>query len=144
LSAIATNTSRCRWVNSPIADDRAAVAGARGEGVGQPFEVEFLVAGWVRAPGVTGHLARHLEDHELVRPGREAAASAELVELVEETDERVIGRLLGEVVQLGPADRLQQAPPPRELVVGDAHEQVVELCDRLIVARVSSPQPLQP
>ena len=63
-------------------------------------------------------LARDLEDRELVGPGGEAAEAAEVVEFVENDEHRVVGGLLGEVLELGTGDRPQAAAAPSELVGG--------------------------
>ena len=77
------------------------------------------------APRVAGHLGRHLEDHELVRPGREPAVPSELIESAEDVHERVVRRLVGEIVELRPGDRLQPSAPARELVKRDSQHHLV-------------------
>ena len=56
-----------------------------------------------RGPARRGGAActRRLVERELVRPRREAALAAEAVELGEHGDERVVGGLVGEVVEVG-------------------------------------------
>jgi hypothetical protein len=120
LSAIATNTSRWRSVSSPIAADEGLellsplepVTGAERKHVRHPLEHGFLTARGLSTPGVARHLAGDLEHHELVGPGSEPAEPAELVELRQDVHERVVRSLVGEIVELGPADRSQLTAPP--------------------------------
>ena len=93
-------------------------------------------------PGVPRELARGLEDHELVGPGREAAAPPEVVELGEDVHRRVVGALLRDVVELVPARELPAAAV--QLVQRRAPQDVVELRDGVLVARVGGTQLLDP
>jgi hypothetical protein len=61
---------------------------------------------------VPGNLARDLEHDELVGPGGEAAETLELLEPGEDVQQRVVGGLLGEVIELRPPDRAQLTAPP--------------------------------
>jgi hypothetical protein len=61
---------------------------------------------------VPGDLARDLEHDELVGPGGEAAESRELLEPGEDVHQRVVGGLLGEVIELRPPDRVQLTVTP--------------------------------
>ncbi len=89
-------------------------------------------------------LARHLEDRELVRPRSEPAEALEVIELREDVHERVIGALLRHVVELGTGQWWTQRAPPTELVVRRPAKDVVERCDRLIVAGIAGMQLLDP
>src|SRR5262249_5024943 len=88
------------------------VAGPGRSGVWYPLERKLVTVGRLSSPGVAGDLARDLEHHELVGPGGEAAEPAELVELREDFHQRVVGSLLGEIVELRPGDRPQLPAPP--------------------------------
>jgi hypothetical protein len=94
----------------------------------------------VAVPGVARHLAGDLEDDELVRPGGEAAEPAEVVEAPEDVHERIVGRLLGEILELGAGDRPQLGAAARELVEGHANQHLVEPSHSLIVTGVALPQ----
>ncbi|MDA0159049.1 hypothetical protein OM076_02130 [Solirubrobacter ginsenosidimutans] len=89
-------------------------------------------------------LAGDLEDHELVRPRGEAAEAAEVLELGQDVHQRVVGALLGDVVELRTAQRLQLAAPAMQLVQRGALQHPVELGDRLSVARMVGAQVLDP
>jgi hypothetical protein len=95
-------------------------------------------------PGVARHLAGDLEHHELVGPSGEAAQSAEVVEPCKDIHQRVVCGLLSEVVKLRAADRDQLTPSPREFVIGDAQQDTAKLGHRLVTARMSRLQPLDP
>ena len=56
---------------------------------------------------MAGDLAGDLEHGELVRPRGEPAQSAEVIELAQDVHQRVVGRLVGDVLELGAADRAQ-------------------------------------
>jgi hypothetical protein len=71
-----------------------------------------LTGGRLPAPGVSGDLAGDLEHHELVGPRGEAAEPPELIEPGQDAHQRVVDSLLGEIVELGPADRAELAAPP--------------------------------
>jgi hypothetical protein len=88
------------------------VTGAERKHVRHPLEHGFLTARGLSTPGVARHLAGDLEHHELVSPGSEPAEPAELVELRQDVHERVVRSLVGEIVELGPADRSQLTAPP--------------------------------
>jgi hypothetical protein len=51
-------------------------------------------------PRALAQLHCGLEEGELVGPGREAARAAKVVEPSEDADEGVVGRLLGEIVEI--------------------------------------------
>src|SRR4051812_3527830 len=59
-------------------------------------------------------------------PGREATEAAELIEPPQDAHQRVVGRLLGEVVALRARDRAELPPAPRELMSRHPDQHVVE------------------
>lgn len=71
-------------------------------------------------PGVTRDLARDLENHEPVRPGGETAEPAKLVKLAQDADQRVVGGLLSDVLELGAGDRSELTTAAAELVERDS------------------------
>jgi len=81
---------------------------------------------------VPADLAGHLEDRELRRPGGEEAFAAEVVELAEQRERRVIGGLGGDVVELGAAER-EASAAAGDLLVGDAQQAFVEPGDGRLV-----------
>ena len=132
LSATATKTSRWRSVSSSAgpAPQLLALLGllrrARREGVGDLLPLRLLLRR-LPPPGVPRHLARDVEDHELVGPGREAARAAELVELGKDVHQRVVRRLLGEVVELRAGDRPECVAAAGDLVLRHPQEQPVQV-----------------
>ena len=105
---------------------------------------EVLGSWRVVAPSVPGNLARDLEDHELVGPGREAAEPTELADLGQDVHHRVVGALLCDVVEFRAGERFQLGATAVQLVQRRALQEVVELGDRLLVARVVRAQLLDP
>ena len=72
------------------------------------------------APEVAPELGRHLEDDELIRPGREPALTAELPELARDGHQRVGSGLMSQVIQLRTGDP-QPRPAPPDLPLRDPH-----------------------
>lgn len=88
--------------------------------------VEHELAGLPRA---TTHADAGLEERELVRPRREAACAAEVVALGEDGNERVVGCLGGEVVELLAACEREAGPAPGDLEPRGAQQQRVQAGD---------------
>ena len=82
--------------------------------------------------------------HGPVRPGREATGAAVAVEVVDDRDERVVGRLVREVVELGPGGAAEPPTPPANLATRGAEQNGVELAGASIVARTVGPQAVEP
>jgi hypothetical protein len=96
------------------------------------------------APEVPPDLGRHLEDDELVRPGREPAVAAELPELARDGDQRVGSGLMSQVIQLRTGNP-QPRPAPPDLPLRDPHQQPVQAdqhCLALLAGTGERPQPL--
>src|SRR5579862_9484550 len=55
-------------------------------------------------PEMAADLVRHLEDHELVGPGRKAALATKLGQLARNRHQRVCGRLMSKVIEFRTAD----------------------------------------
>jgi hypothetical protein len=87
------------------------VGGADRERIRQLLEHKLVTARWMVLPGVTRDLARDLKHGELVGPGGEPAEPAEPVELGEHVHQRIVRRLLGEVIELGAGDRSELTAP---------------------------------
>jgi len=67
------------------------------------------------------------EQRELVRPGREAAGAAEVVELAENGDEAVIGRLSGQVLVVLRLKVIQLTAATRQLEACRSQQEGVKL-----------------
>ena len=110
LSASAAKTSRWCGVSAGLhrRRDRAQQLGvldrllSARRAVGEPPPRLVLERDLAALPGAAARLHPGLEQHELVRPGREPAGAAERVELGEDRGQRVVGRLRREVVDLVP------------------------------------------
>jgi len=59
-----------------------------------------------------------VEDAELVGPGGEAAAPLEGVQLAQHGDQRVVGGLLGQVLEISGAGSGQEVAQPPDVVSG--------------------------
>ena len=95
-------------------------------------------------PRPAARLHAGLEQHELVRPGREAARAAEGVELGQDRDERVVGRLHGEVVALALRHVPEGSAAAVQLEARAAQEQRVKGGDRLLAHGRGPPQRGEP
>ena len=95
-------------------------------------------------PGVARDLAGDLEDRELVGPGREAAEPPEVVELGQDVHHRVVRALLRDVVELRARERVSRPRRRCSSCSAARLQDVVELGDRLLVARVAGTQLLDP
>jgi hypothetical protein len=89
-------------------------------------------------------LARDLEDHELVGPGREPAEPLEGVDAGQDLHHRVVGALLRDVVELRARERFQLPSAAVQLVRRGALQDVVELGGGVLVTRVVGIQLLDP
>jgi len=69
-------------------------------------------------------LGRHLQHDTLVRPGREAALAPELPDLAGDRQQRVGGRLVGQIVKFRSGDRQPRAAPG-QLPPRDTQQQFV-------------------
>lgn len=105
--------------------------------VGQQISIGLVEVGWMSPPGVSGDLGRDLEDDEPVGPRGETAEPAEVIEPTEHVDERVIGGLVGEIIELRTADRTQLGTPTGKLMDRDPPQQLVQTDHGLVVAGVS-------
>jgi hypothetical protein len=94
----------------------------------------MLTAGRVALPPVPPKLARYLEDRKLVGPRRESAEALEVVDPRQDLHERVIGALLGDVVELRARETWQPRAATVDLVQCGAPRGAVELRDRLLAA----------
>ncbi len=74
---------------------------------------------------MAAELGRHLEDDELVRPRGKAAVPAEPVQLAGDRQQRVVRRLMGEVIPLAALDAGRTAAPP-QLGAGGSQQQFVQ------------------
>ena len=113
--------------------------GARGA-VGEPLPRVVLERDLAALPGAAARLHSGFEQHELVRPGREAAGAAERVELGEDRRQGVVRRLRREVVDLVARDVREKVASARELVMGTAQKQRVQIVDRGLARRAGLTQ----
>jgi hypothetical protein len=111
--------------------------GAKAEAVGHAVPRLGIEVDAGGAPEMAANLVRDLDDRELRRPGGEEAFAAKAVELCEDRDERVVRRLVGEIVELGAAEREPRAAPG-DLAAGDLEEPLVQPANRL-----EAPRPAQ-
>src|SRR5919198_5848811 len=81
-------------------------------------------------PGAAADLDRRLEHRELVGPRGEAAIAAEVAELAQDGDERVIGALVGEVVVIVAAQMRKRRAAAVDLEPRCLQEQGVQGLDR--------------
>src|SRR5215218_7697423 len=95
--------------------------GAREQAPGLGLE-RYLTA----LPGPPAQLYRGLEQSELVRPRREAAGAAKAVQSRQDGDERVVGRLVGDVVEVVAAQMRESRPAAGAFEARGAQEELVE------------------
>ena len=76
-------------------------------------------------------------------PGREAAEAAEVVEPSQHSEQRVVGRLLGDVVEV-PAKVRVHGPSPRRLESRGPQEKGMEIGDGPVTHGAVAPQAGQP
>ena len=103
----------------------SAGVGHQRPGLGFEHHLAFL-------PGAATQPHTRLEQRELVGPGGEAARAAIVVELRQHRDQRVVGGLEGEVVELLAAYVRKRGAPARDLEASRAQEQLVQARDRLV------------
>jgi hypothetical protein len=84
-------------------------------------------------PGALTQLDRGLEQRELVDPGREAAGAAKVVEPSEHADERVVGGLVGDVVEVVAAQVRKRRAAPGALEPRGTQEQGMQARDGLVL-----------
>ena len=112
LSTIATKTRRCRGVSSSFtpaaarpADPATPPPGGSNPNRSGSRSQSSVASGTVGFRQVPPDLGRHVEEHELVRPGREQALATELADLAGDSNQRVRSSLIGQVIEPGPAIR---------------------------------------
>jgi len=76
-------------------------------------------------------------------PSGESALPAELAQLRRDRQQRVVGRLVGQVVELG-AGESQLVAPATQLGAGDPHEHGVQGGQRLVLVRTARTQRSHP
>jgi hypothetical protein len=81
-------------------------------------------------PGAPAGFHAGFEQRELVCPRREAAGAAKGVELAEDRHQRVVGRLRGEVLDVGRGEVGELAAPAAELEACGAQQQRVQVRER--------------
>jgi len=117
----------------------AALAGAGGPGAS--------VAGVQRhvrtTPEVPSDFGRHLEDDELVGPGREPALSPEVPELRGDGHQRIRRRLVGQVLEFRAGDPQPRAAPPG-LSLRDAQQHSVQPGQRRLALLAVVTEHLEP
>jgi hypothetical protein len=95
-------------------------------------------------PGALTQLDRGLEQRELVDPGREAAGAAKVVEPSEHADERVVGGLVGDVVEVVAAQVRQHRAAAGALEPRGAQEQGVQARDGFVLRPTFRSEVAQP
>ena len=117
--AIAASTARASWAASVTSD-----------GVGESSRMTNVsgnvTSRWRQACRRTSDPG--LQDAELVGPGGEPAASLEGRQLTEHRDQRFVGGLLGQVLQLAGAGAGKQVAQPPDLVAGRTQQHLVQSC----------------
>ena len=99
------------------------------------------------APGVAADGDARRVDRELVGPRREAAAALEALEPRHHREQRVVGGLVGDVVELGVLRDPERRGAPPNLVGTRAQQQAVQLPHGMVVLRAgrgewAEPHPL--
>jgi hypothetical protein len=117
--------------------------GVEAEPVRQPVPVLGVERDGRVAPEVPPDLGRHLEDDELIGPGREPALSPELPELAGNRDQRIGRRLMGQVIKLGAGDPQPWATPP-DLTLRDPHQHRMQPDQRRLPPRAGTGEQPQP
>ena len=74
-------------------------------------------------------------DRELVGPGREAAAALEAIEPRHDRQQRIVGGLLRDVLQVGIAREAERGRAAPNLESARPQQQAVQLRDRAVVGR---------
>ena len=93
------------------------------------FSLEWDLAS---LPGAAAELDRGFEQGELVRPGREPALAAEVVELGEDGQQRVVGALLGEVLAIAAPQVRQGAAAAAHLEASGLEQELPEVAQGLV------------
>ncbi len=121
------------------------VAVRRGARIGERRPARGIEGHLAVVPRAPAHLHARLEQGELVGPGGEAALAAVGVELGQHRHERVVGALVGDVVELLAADVARGARSAADLEARGAQEQLVQSPDALgMDARVAGAQHREP
>ena len=85
-------------------------------------------------PGAPAQLHGRLVERELVRPGREPAQPAEVVEAPEHAHQRVVGCLESDVVELRSPQVRHRRLPATDLESRSAKQERVEPLDRFVTS----------
>ncbi|MBV9684879.1 MAG: hypothetical protein JO046_24015 [Solirubrobacterales bacterium] len=80
-----------------------AAVGRCDQAIGQPVPVSILERHAAAAPELLARLDRHVVHDKTIGPGGEAAEAAVGVQTVDDREQGVGGRLMGEIVKLGAA-----------------------------------------
>ena len=97
-----------KWPNDLLIGGKKA-GGILTEMHAEPDRVHFVIVGIgidVNHTAMPAELAGDLQDHELAGPRREPAIPAELGEFGRDTEEGIVGRLVGQIVQFRTGDRV--------------------------------------
>src|SRR6185503_19097951 len=94
-------------------------------------------------PGSASDLHRCLVEGELVGPGGEAAPAPIVVETLQHGEQRIVGRLLRDLVQITAEVRMRGTPSPR-LETRCPQEQCVETLDGVVVDDPAGAQVAKP
>src|SRR5215471_8700199 len=147
---MATKTLRCRTVSSSSTAQRgeqvtplSLLRGVEAEPVRQPLPAFGVKPDARVAPEVPPDLGRHLEDDELIRPGGEPALPPELAKLAGDGDQRISGRLVGQVIELRAGE-----PQPRATPVGltprNPQQHLMQPCQRFFPLRAGAREHARP
>ena len=117
--------------------------GVEAEPVRQPIPVLGVQRDGRVPPEMPPDLGRHLEDDELIGPGREPALSTELPELAGNGNQRIGRRLIGEVIKLGAGDPQPRAAPP-DLTLRDPQQHLMQPGQRSLPRRAGTGEHPQP
>ena len=93
-------------------------------------------------PGAPPHPRRRVQQRELVRPGREAALAAKVVEAAKHRHRRVVRSLLRELVELAAARLRERLPAAGHLEPRRFEEQRVQAGDRGRPLSAQVPEPV--
>src|SRR5262249_59692302 len=87
------------------------LSGVKAEAARQPIPVLGIERDARVPPEMPPDLGRHLEDDELIRPGREPALPPELAKLAGNREQRISRCLVGQIIQLRPGQPQPRAAP---------------------------------
>ena len=119
------------------------VGGAGPEAVGQPVPVRGVEGNGRTQPEMPAELAGYLQDHEFVCPGREPAFPAELGEFGRDSEQGIVGRLVGQVAQFRAGDRVPSRAAG-QLSTRGAQQQAVQPRQCLLTGRARAAERRQP